>query len=166
MVLGLRSSIIPLLIALYQQLYNTIIQSVYQKLSVNYSLVYGPLKINLVMSFVMSLWYLSLPPGFLELQDLTFPRHPLNSYPHSGCIKSNVEITSIYGIRVHYNRGDQSRDTHLVISHFCACFRLDWRYVKRFFVFFFYRFQRRHWVQSTPALQRIILSLTDFNVNV
>ena len=30
----------------------------------------------------------------------------------------------------------------------------------------FDRFQKRHWVQSTPALQWIILSLTDFNVNV
>ena len=55
MILGLRSSIIPLLIALYQHLSNTIIQSIYQTLSVNYSLVYGPLKINLVMSFVLSL---------------------------------------------------------------------------------------------------------------
>ena len=40
------------------------------------------------------------------------------------------------------HQGGQSRDTQLVISHFCACFRLDWRYVKRFFVGFSIDFRK------------------------
>ena len=40
------------------------------------------------------------------------------------------------------HQGGQSRDTQLVISHFCACFRLDWRYFKRFFMGFSIDFRK------------------------
>ena len=54
--------------------------------------IFCPLKLNLVMSFVLLLCYLPLPPGLVEFQDLTFSRGPLRSYPLRGGIKVTMRL--------------------------------------------------------------------------